>query len=105
MGKSFGQYQAEHTKQPFELPMPDGSTVPLRKGSIDEQRAVRERVAAASEAGTLTPFTGIEVLVGDAKAAEVAAAWGELPPEAWDAAMTDMREHFGEGNSQASPAS
>lgn len=105
MAKSFDEYKAEHTREPFPLPMPGGTTVPLRKGSIDEQRAVMERVGAAREAGTLTPFTGIEVLTGDAGAAEIASAWGGLPPEAWDAAMTDMRRHFGEGNSEASPPS
>lgn len=98
MGKTFDEYLAEHTKEPFQLPMPGGAGIPLRKGSIDEQRAVLERIAAAREAGDLTPFTGLEVIAGDADAAKIAKEWGKLPPEAWDAVMADMREHFGQGN-------
>lgn len=105
MAKTFDEYKAEHLKEPFPLPMPDGPAVPLPKGSIDQERAVMERVAAAREAGELTPFTGLEVIAGDADAARIAAAWGALPPAAWDAVMTDMRESFGLGNSGASPSS
>ena len=64
--------------------------------------AVQHR-AAAGEQRTL--FTGLEVIVGEETAARVAAAWGKLPPEAWNDVMADMREHFGRGNSGASPAS
>lgn len=105
MGKSFEEYRAEHLKEPFPLPMPDGTTVPIPLGSIDEQAAVGAAVAAASESGELTLFTGLEVLVGKEQAAKVAEAWGALPPEAWQAVMADMREHFGAGNSLASPPS
>lgn len=103
MGKTFAEYQAEHLKEPFPLPMPDGTTVPLPLASIDEQRVISERIAALGE--DATPFTGVEVLVGDAAAAKIAEAWGKLPGSAWDAVMTDRREHFGQGNSGASPTS
>lgn len=98
MGKSFDQYKAEHLKEPFPLPMPDGSSIPLKLGTIAEEKAVLDAVAKARAAGTLTPFTGIEVLVGDVQAAEIAEAWGKLPQTAWDDVMTDRREHFGQGN-------
>lgn len=106
MGKTFAEYQAEHAKEPFPLPMPDGTTIPLKKGSIDEQRAVHDAITAkASQAQDTTPFTGLEVLVGQDKADQIAAAWGTLPPEAWSAVMDDARKHWGEGNSEASPPS
>lgn len=103
MGKTFADYQAEHLKEPFQLPMPDGTSVPIRKASIEEEREVKAAVAGAG--ADATPFTGIELLVGDEAAANIVAAWGALPGEAWSAAMTDMRAHFGQGNSPASPAS
>lgn len=103
MGKTFAEYQAEHLGEPFPLPMPDLTTILLKKGSIDEQIAVKTAIAAA---GTeVTPFTGIEVLVGEESAAKIADAWGKLPGSAWDALMAARREHFGEGNSAASPSS
>ncbi|HEX4018179.1 MAG TPA: hypothetical protein VHX15_15700 [Frankiaceae bacterium] len=104
-GKTFEQYKAEHTSEPFELPMPDGTTVALPKGSIDQHDAIKAVVAAATAAGELTRFTGTEVLVGADVAAEIAEAWGQLEPKAWDAVMADMQEHFGQGNSDASPPS
>lgn len=103
MAKTFAEYQAEHLKEPFQLPMPDGTSVPIRKVSIEEERDVKAAVAVAGL--DATPFTGIELLVGDEAAAKIAAAWGALPADAWSAAMTDMRAHFGQGNSQASPPS
>lgn len=103
MAKSFDEYRAEHLKEPFPLPMPDGSAVLLPMASIDQEKAVQAAIAAAGDQATR--FTGLEVVAGEKNAALVAEAWGALPPEAWDAAMADMREHFGRGNSGASPSS
>lgn len=101
-GKSFADYQAEHTKAPFELPMPDGTTIAIPQGSVDEQRKVRAVILASDDP---TLFTGIEVIVGDAAAEKIAAAWGTLPVAAWNAVMEDREKHFGRGNSDASPPS
>lgn len=98
MGKTFEQYQAEHTAEPFPLPMPDGTTVPVPKASIKETAAVKAAIEAARTEGASTPFTGLEVLVGDVAAAAIAEAWGDLPGDAWDDVMKERREHFGEGN-------
>lgn len=98
MGKSFDEYKAEHLKEPFPLPMPDGKPVMLPLASIDEERAVERAAAEAREAGEWTRFSGLEVFIDPAEAARIAEAWGKLPPEAWDAVMTDMREHFGRKN-------
>lgn len=105
MGKTFDEYRAEHLKEPFPLPMPDGKPVLLPKDSIEQERAVLAACEAARAAGTLTPFTGLDVLVGEADAARIAEAWAKLPSSAWISAMADMREHFGQGNSDASPSS
>jgi hypothetical protein len=101
MGKSFADYQAEHLKEPFPLPMPDGSEVLLPLPTIEQEKAMAKAGAEAREAGEWTPFTGIEVLVGDAKAAQIEEAWSALPPEAWDAALADMRAHFGRGKAES----
>lgn len=105
MGKSFADYQAEHLHEAFPLPMPDGTTIPLPMASIDEEAAVERAIDAAREAGEWTRFTGLEVIVSAADAARIAEAWGKLPPEAWTSVMTDMRKHFGRGNSAASQSS
>lgn len=96
MAKTFAEYQAEHLKEPFPLPMPDGTTVSLPMASIDQERAVQAAIAAAGDQATR--FTGLEVVAGEKNAALVADAWGKMPPEAWEAVMADMREHFGRGN-------
>lgn len=96
MGKTFAEYQAEHLKEPFPLPMPDGSTVPLPMASIDQEKAVQAEIALAG--AEATRFTGLEVVTGEKDAARIAEAWGKLPPEAWDALMADMRECFGRKN-------
>jgi hypothetical protein len=98
VAKTFDEYRAEHAKEPFPLPMPDGKPVMLPMASIDEEDAVAEAIAAAREAGQWTRFSGMEVIISTADAARVAEAWGKLPPEAWEAAMADMRAHFGRKN-------
>lgn len=98
MAKTFDEYRAEHTKEPFALPMPDGKPVLLRMASIDDEKAIERAAEAAREAGEWTRFSGLEVVAGDVEAARVAEAWGKLPPEAWDAVMADAREHFGRKN-------
>ena len=98
MGKSFEEYRAEHLKESFPLPMPSGPAVLLPMASIDEEAAVERAIAVAREAGEWTRFTGLEVIVSAADAARIAEAWGKLPPEAWNDAMADMREHFGRKN-------
>lgn len=98
MAKTFDEYRAEHAKEPFPLPMPDGKPVLLPMASIGQEKAIERAVAAAREAGEWTRFSGLEVVAGEADAARVAQAWGDLPPEAWDAVMADAREHFGRKN-------
>lgn len=106
MGKTFAEYQAEHAVEPFPLPMPDGTSIMLPRASINDQQAVRAAISArTSKAQNSTPFTGLEVLVGDKEAERIAEAWGTLPADAWDAVLADMKEHFGQGNSGASPPS
>lgn len=97
MAKSFDDYRAEHSKEPFPLPMPDGKPVLLPRTTINEQVAVTRAVAEAREAGEWTPFTGLEHLVSAEDAERIKDAWGGLGPDAWDAVMADMREHFGLG--------
>lgn len=100
MGKSFADYQAEHTKEPFPVPMPDGTAIEMPLPTIDQEKAMTQAAAAAREAGEWTPFSGLEVLVGAGDAASIAAAWGagDGSAEAWNALMDDMREHFGRKN-------
>jgi hypothetical protein len=100
VGKSFEDYAAEYSKKPFPLPMPGGETVPVPNFDIDTQQAM-----TAAAAGKADPFAGLEVLIGDADAALVAAAWRKLPMEAWLDVLADMRKYFGTKNSEASPAS
>lgn len=98
MGKSFEDYRAEHLKEPFDLPMPGGKSIPMPLPSIDQEKAIARAIAEAREAGKLTPFTGLEVVVGTESVAQIAEAWGPLPSEAWDAVMDDAQEHFGRKN-------
>ena len=98
MGKSFADYQAEHLREPFPLPMPDGSAIPMPLPSIDQEKAMAQAAERAREAGEWTPFSGLEVLVGAEGAAQIAKAWGAGQGEAWNALMDDMREHFGRKN-------
>jgi hypothetical protein len=105
VGKSFDEYKAEHLREPFPLPMPDGKSIPVPLPTLDQEKAMARASAEAAEAGEWTPFSGLEVVVGDGDAAQIAEAWGDLPSEAWDDVMADMRKHFGRGNSKASPSS
>lgn len=98
MAKTFAEYQAEHLKEPFGLPMPDGTSIPFPLPSIDQEKAMAKAAAEAHEAGEWTPFSGLEVLLGAEKAAQIAEAWSALPAEAWDEVLADAREHFGRKN-------
>jgi hypothetical protein len=105
VGKSFEDYAAEYAKKPFPLPMPGGDSIPVPNFSIDTQHLM---TAAARDDGSPfagTPFAGMEVLIGQDAAAKVAAAWNEVPLEAWLDMLADMRKYFGTKNSAASPPS
>lgn len=104
-GKTFEQYRAEHTKAPFPLPMPGGETIPVPHATINSMGEALKAFADAREAGQPSRFAGLEASVGEEGAAKIAAAWGDMPLEAWDAMVEDMGKHFGQGNSEASPPS
>ena len=98
-GKTFEQYAAEYARSPFPWPMPGGASLPVPQPSFD---VTREAVAAAT-AGSL--MDAVTVYAGAEAGAQIAAAWGPLPSTALSAVFAEMREHFGQGNSKASPSS
>ena len=93
-GKSFEEYRAEYTKEPFAIPLPDGTAVEVPQHTIDTVLAIR--AAAAADPGN--KFAGLEIAVGAENAAKIIEAWGKMPPAAWDALMADMRTAFGTKN-------
>lgn len=105
MGKSFEDYAAEYAKKPFPLPMPGGESIPVPNFSIDTQHLMVSAARDEKSPFFGTPFAGMEVLTGEEAAAKVAAAWSDVPIEAWQDVLGDMRAYFGAKNSAASPSS
>jgi len=105
VAKTFEDYAAEYAKKPFPLPMPGGETMPVPNFSIDTQHLMTAATRDDKSPFYGTPFAGMEVLIGQDAAAKVAAAWSEVPLEAWLDMLADMRAYFGAKNSAASPAS
>lgn len=96
MGKTFEQYRAEYARDPFQWPMPDGeSPVAVPQPSLD---AERQAVAEVRKTGNM--LDGLRAYMGPDDFKRLAAAWGSLPSTALDAALDELREHFGQGNSQ-----
>jgi hypothetical protein len=93
-GKTFEEYLAEYTREPFSIPMPDGTAVSVPQHTINTVLAIR--AAAAGDPGN--KFAGLEVAVGAEDAAKIIEAWGKMPPSAWDALLADMRKAFGTKN-------
>jgi hypothetical protein len=93
-GKGFEEYRAEYAKEPFSIPLPDGTAVEVPQHTIDTVLAIR--AAAAADPGN--KFAGLEIPVGAENAAKIIEAWGKMPPAAWDALMADMRTAFGTKN-------
>jgi len=108
MGKSFDQYRAEHLKEPFPWPMPDGSPVMIPQPDVDaERRAFTAANAAGAAGGTYSDslIAGLRTYVSDEEGQRIADAYGKLPATVLAAVVNDMREHFGQGNLGASPSS
>jgi hypothetical protein len=108
VGKSFDEYKAEHLKEPFPLPMPDGGPVMIPQPDVNAEReAFTAANAAGAAGGTYADglLAGLAVYAGEQDGKRIAEAYGQLPAAVLAAVVSDMREHFGQGNSVASPSS
>jgi hypothetical protein len=93
--KTFEEYAAEYSREPFQWPMPKGvSSVAIPQPSFATERAA---VAAAAETGSV--MDAVVLYAGVEGGAKIREAWGALPSSALNAVMTDMRKHFGTKNS------
>lgn len=95
MAKTFEQYQAEYARDSFPWPMPGGAAIAVPQPSLN---AERDAVAEVRKSGNM--LDGLRAYLSPEDFAKVEAAWGTLPTTALEGVLDEMREHFGQGNSQ-----
>lgn len=94
-GKTFEEYAAEYARDPFPWPMPGGTSVPVPQPSL---RAEAQAIEHVRKSGSM--LDGLRAYLPPEDFTRVASAWGSLPSTAVSGVLGEMREHFGQGNSE-----